>query len=251
VVIGGLSGAAVAAGTGAALAALAGAAWRTWPPIVGDAVRKASLIALPFAVVLPFVLRGETAAARAALALSAVAAVSVFSAEGCRANAEAGWRRGAAWAGAVLLPTVGVGAVARWLPGAGASDQRAAAWCAAATAVLAWVPAAVAESARVRTGLEEEVRLGLMPAEDAAVLAFPWKRAREPRFGQRDERREYVRSALLLSVAHRQQTRREGQAARLRQLEILAFRTRLRRTLVARAERLAAADASVVDDLPN
>ena len=105
----------------------------------------------------------------------------------------------------------------------------------------------VVEWRRTARELAEEVALGLLPAEDAAVLAVPWKRAREARFGRADERREYVRSALLLAVVRRQQRRRTGEASRLRQLELLAFRTRVRRTLDARASRYSSASS---DEMP-
>jgi hypothetical protein len=113
--------------------------------------------------------------------------------------------------------------------------------------LLAWIPAVLVERHRIRRELEEEVRIGLLPAEDAAALELPWRRWSEKRFGRPDERREYVRSALLLAVAREQQRRRSGEAERLRQLEILTFRTRLRRTLEARAARHRTADP---DDVP-
>ena len=106
-----------------------------------------------------------------------------------------------------------------------------------AAAVLAWGPAILAESARVKAELAEEVRLGLLPPEDAEALRFPWTRRFEKRFGRKDERREYVRSALLLAAARHQQRHRTGEAERLRQLEVLTFRTRLRRTQDARSAR--------------
>ena len=89
-------------------------------------------------------------------------------------------------------------------------------------------------------------RLGILPGEDLAVLVNPWRRWREPRFGRADERREYVRSALLLTVAMQQQRRRSGEANRLRQLEVLAFRTRVRRVVRGRVARTAFASARVV-----
>ena len=69
------------------------------------------------------------------------------------------------------------------------------------------------------------------------ALRLPWTRGFEKRFGRPDERREYVRSALLLAVARHQQRHRTGEAERLRQLEVLTFRTRLKRTQDARASR--------------
>lgn len=230
------------------LGILAAVVWRTWPPIVSEAARRAVLLALPLAGVVLALFRNEPAPAKLATMAAWMAGLSVFAAEGSRANAEAGWRRATGWAGAVLLPSLLVLGLLLWLEAARVQHHRTVGAVAAAAAVLAWVPAIVAESLRVRQGLQEEVRLGLMPPDDVRVLTFPWKRLREPRFGQRDERREYVRSALLLAVAHRQQTRRAGEAARLRQLEILAFRTRLRRTLEARASRLALGTADIPED---
>jgi hypothetical protein len=103
--------------------------------------------------------------------------------------------------------------------------------------VLVWLPAVLSERSRVDEELVEEVGIGLIPAEDARALRFPWTRGFEKRFGRPDERREYVRSALLLAVARHQQRRRTGEAERLRQVEVLTFRTRLKRTQDARAAR--------------
>ncbi len=238
--------------SGAAALVLFGAmavfCWRTWPAIVSEAARRTLGLALPVAIGVFALLRNEPFPARLAAAAAYVAGLSLFSAEGSRANAEAGWRRTMSWAAAVLLPSLIVLGLLSWLGVAPVRYHPTVAAVAVAVAVLGWAPAAVAESLRVREGLQEEVRLGLMPPDDARILTFPWKRLREPRFGPRDERREYVRSALLLAVAHRQQTRRAGQAARLRQLEILAFRTRLRRTLEARASRFALGTVDLPDD---
>ena len=104
-------------------------------------------------------------------------------------------------------------------------------------------PPVLAESARVKSELAEEVRLGLLSNEDAEALRFPWTRGFEKRFGRVDERREYVRSALLLAAARHQQHHRTGEAVRLRQLEVLTFRTRLRRTQDARAARFERAES--------
>jgi hypothetical protein len=227
---------------------LAAVTWRTWPSIVSEAAWRTVLLALPLASCVFVLLRNEPFPTRLATVAAWLAGLSLFSAEGSRANSDAGWRRAMSWAGAVLIPSLLIVGLLTWRGAAPIRDHRTVAAVAVAAAVLAWVPAAVAEALRVRLGLGEEVRLGLMPPEDARVLTFPWKRLREPRFGQRDERREYVRSALLLAVAHRQQTRRAGEAARLRQLEILAFRTRLRRTLEARAGRLALGTADIPED---
>jgi len=250
--VSGLDGTPVVSGavTLVLLGAVAAVSWRTWPPIVSEAARRAALLVLPLSVVVLALCWNEPAPVKLATMAAWIAGLSLFSAEGSRANAEAGWRRATSWAGAVLLPSLLVLGLLFWLKAARVQHHRtvAVAAVAALAAVLAWVPAVVAESLRVRVGLQEEVRLGLMPPDDVRVLTFPWKRLREPRFGRKDERREYVRSALLLAVAHRQQTRRAGQAARLRQLEILAFRTRIRRTLEARAGRFAVTAADIPED---
>jgi hypothetical protein len=216
---------------------------------VSEAAGRFLLLAIPLAGGVVVLTGGQPLPARAVSVAAWLAGLSLFSAEGSRANADAGWRRAAGWAGAIILPSLVVAALLAWLKAAAPGDQRLVGAAAGAAALLAWVPALVSESLRVRQELREEVRLGLMPPDDATVLASPLKRLREPRFGQRDERREYVRSALMLAVAHRQQTRREGEAARLRQLEVLAFRTRLRRTLEVRAGRLALGAADGPDDL--
>jgi hypothetical protein len=95
---------------------------------------------------------------------------------------------------------------------------------AAALTVLAWLPLFYLESRRLKRELEEEAKLGLLPAEDVKILALPWKRSREKSYGRPDERQ--------------QQRRRQGEKARLRQLEVLTFRTRIRRVLEVRASRL-------------
>jgi hypothetical protein len=165
------------------------------------------------------------------------AALSLYGAEGCRANAEAGWRRGLSWASAVVLPAlVGAGLVA--LGSALSRPQRAAAIATAFVAsLLAWVVPLLLERRRIVRELTEEALLGILPNEDLAVLGNPWRRTREARLGRADERREYVRSALLLAVARQQQRRRTGEAIRLRQLEVLAFRTRVRRVVEGRRSR--------------
>jgi hypothetical protein len=175
---------------------------------------------------------------RAAVGAGAVfAALSVWGAEGARACAEAGWRRGAAWgSGTVLAGAVAAGIVAlsAHLPARLALFSVAAA---VLVSLLAWVPALLLERTRVRRELGEEARLGILPEEDLTVLGSPWQRRREPRLGRADERREYVRSALLLAIARQQQRRRSGEAVRLRQLEVLAFRTRVRRAVEGRVAR--------------
>ncbi|MEO6324119.1 MAG: hypothetical protein ABIT01_07950, partial [Thermoanaerobaculia bacterium] len=137
---------------------------------------------------------------------------------------------------AVVLPA-GVACLLAWLTTAPIGPRWLPGGCGVVVALLAWLPAGLAEWQRVRRELDEEVQLGLIPLEDAEVLRVPWRRRFEPRFGRLDERREYVRSALLLAVARQQQRRRTGEAERLRQLEVIAFRTRIRRTLEARSMR--------------
>jgi len=56
-----------------------------------------------------------------------------------------------------------------------------------------------------------------------------------------------VRAALRLAVARNQQRRRSGEAIRLRQLEVLSFRTRMRRSLEVRAERARRASLTELD----
>jgi hypothetical protein len=186
-----------------------------------------------------FALRGEGLEGALLGASTVVAALSVYGAEGCRANTEAGWRRGVSWASAISLPGLvggGLLALEGTLP---ASSRLAAAAVGALVALLAWIPPILLERRRVLRELSGEVRLGILPGEDLAVLVNPWRRWREPRFGRADERREYVRSALFLAVASQQQRRRTGEASRLRQLEVLAFRTRVRRVVEGRATRYA------------
>lgn len=208
-------------------------------PLAGEAARVTASLAAGAGVVTVLALRGAGLEGALLGAASVAAAVSVYGAEGSRANTEAGWRRGLAWASAILLPAfVGGGflALGRALP--------ARLWfvgpaAGALAALLAWVVPILLEHRRVRRELAGEVRLGILPEEDLFVLVNPWRRWREPRFGRSDERREYVRSALLLAVAKQQQRRRTGEANRLRQLEVLAFRTRVRRVLAGRAARYA------------
>ena len=257
---------------GAALAGLAGAAAALGPgpvslpapSVLGAGVFAAALLLAFLRADLQSPLASEAAASTAALAAgaalasafairaggivdaslgaSAVAAgLSLFGAAGCLANAEAGWRRGLGWAGAALLPgPVAGGLVA--LAGALPAERRFLAPVPGLlVALLAWVAPVLLERRRVLRQLPEEARLGILPGEDLAVLGNPWRRRREARFGRADERREYVRSALLLAVARQQQRRRSGEAIRLRQLEVLAFRTRVRRAVEGRLARFAGA----------
>lgn len=208
-------------------------------PLTAEAARVTAALVTGAGVVAGFALRGEGLEG-ALLGVSAVAAaLSVYGAEGCRANTEAGWRRGVSWASAILLPGLvggGLLALGGTLPVRLGLVGPAAG---ALIALLAWAPPILLERRRVLRELSEEVRLGILPGEDLAVLVNPWRRWREPRFGRADERREYVRSALLLAVARQQQRRRTGEANRLRQLEVLAFRTRVRRVVEGRVARTA------------
>jgi len=190
---------------------------------------------LPAGAVAAVIVRGEGALVAAAAGAGVLAAVSLFSAEMVRAAAETGGRRIALAAWALVAPALLAAAGAAL---ASASPRAAAGglFCAGlGVALLAWIPPLLLERARIRRELEGEVQLGFLPPDDAAALELPWRRVLEKRFGRPDERREYVRSALLLAVARSQQRRRSGEAERLRQLEILTFRTRLRRTLEARS----------------
>ena len=208
----------------------------TWSPIVSEAAVCGALLALPAGVAVACSLRGEPGRLIFSGVAAILAALSLFSAEASRANSEAGWRRGLMWPAAVGLPC-GVAALLVWMATAAIGPHWLAGVLGVLAAVLVWLPAAWAEWRRAGRELDEEVKLGLLPRADADVLRVPWRRRFEPRFGRLDERREYVRSALLLAVARQQQRRRTGEAERLRQLEVLAFRTRIRRTLDARAVR--------------
>ena len=218
-----------------ALVALGAA--RTWSPIAGEGLTAGALAAggaACAAAVAGRQLPGWQAPALAAIVLFAL---SAFSAEATRASAEAGWREGAAWTGAVLAPPLFAAAFAGLFARVPRRLEPLVVAATLAAGVLVWIPALLAERARVSRELTEEVMLGLLPEEDAVALRLPWTRGFEKRFGRPDERREYVRSALLLAVARHQQRHRSGEAERLRQLEVLTFRTRLRRTQEARAAR--------------
>lgn len=257
---------------GTALAGVAGAAAALGfapvplpsPAALGSALAGAALLLVLLRAGVHSPLASEAAASTLALAAGAVgvsllafrahgpvealsaggallAGLSAWGSEGCRANAEAGWRRRAAWGSAVLLPgLLGAGLLA--LAGSLPPHLRAAGPAAGLlAALLVWLLPFLLERRRVRLELAEEARLGILPEEDLAVLGNPWRRGRELRFGRSDERREYVRSALLLAIARQQQRRRSGEAIRLRQLEVLAFRTRVRRAVEGRASRFAPA----------
>ena len=229
------SPAAAAASVLVLLAVIAASQVARWSPVTGEAALAATLLGLPSAAVAALALRAAGPLAALAGGAAALAAVSFFLAAGCLGGAEPGWRRAALWTGGAAVPVL--------LAALGAEDLRrpdgrgAVLAEALGLALIVWLPVVLLESRRVTNELAEEVLLGLLPPEDAAALRWPWTRSLEKRFGRPDERREYVRSALLLAVARQQQRRRTGEAERLRQLEVLTFRTRLRRTLEARAMR--------------
>ncbi|MGZ5426117.1 MAG: hypothetical protein ACXWE1_02820 [Thermoanaerobaculia bacterium] len=218
-----------------ALVALGAA--RAWSPIAGDGLTAGALTAGGAACAAAVAGRQLPGWQAPALAAIVLVALSAFSAEATRASAEAGWREGAAWTGAMLSPPLLAAAFAGLFGGVPRRLEPLVVAAALAVGVLVWIPALLAERARVSRELAEEVTLGLLPEEDAVALRLPWTRGFEKRFGRPDERREYVRSALLLAVARHQQRHRSGEAERLRQLEVLTFRTRLRRTQEARAAR--------------
>ncbi len=210
---------------------------RAWPPITGDGVVAGSVAAAGAAWAAAVSGRHLPGWQAPALVAITLVVVSAFAAEATRASAEAGWREGIAWTSAALIPVALAAALAGLFSGVPRRFEPLAVAGMLFVAVLVWAPAVLAERARVSRELVEEVALGLLPEEDAAALRLPWTRGFERRFGRPDERREYVRSALLLAVARHQQRHRSGEAERLRQLEVLTFRTRLRRTQDARAAR--------------
>ena len=229
------SGAAFQAACLVALGAIGAA--RAWPPITGDGLSAGTLAATGAACAAAVSGRHLPGWQGPALVAITLAAVSAFAAEATRASAEAGWREGAAWTGAVLAPPLFAAAFAGLFARVPRRLEPLVVAATLAAGVLVWIPALLAERARVSRELTEEVTLGLLPEEDAVALRLPWTRGFEKRFGRPDERREYVRSALLLAVARHQQRHRSGEAERLRQLEVLTFRTRLRRNQEARAAR--------------
>jgi hypothetical protein len=211
--------------------------WPDWPPLASEAAQRAALFGLPAVAWSAFVLRGAPPADVLCGAAILAFVLAAAAAGGSQASGEAGWRRPVLW---LLTLGVAAGAGAGLLTAAHSTaprDRPLLALGAALLAVAAFVPAYLVEGRRVLRELGEEARLGLLPAEDVDVIARPWRRSREPRFGRSDERRTYVKSALLLAVALQQQRRRSGTAERLRQLEVLTFRTRVRRTLDARSGR--------------
>jgi hypothetical protein len=231
-------GAAFQAACLVALVALgATSAARAWPPITGDGLSAGALAAAGAACAAAVSGRHLPGWQEPAFVAIALVVVSAFAAEATRASAEAGWREWVAWTSAAVSPVLLAAALAGLFSGVPRRFEPLAVAGMLVVAALVWVPAVLAERARVSRELVEEVTLGLLPEEDAVALRLPWTRGFEKRFGRPDERREYVRSALLLAVARHQQRHRTGEAERLRQLEVLTFRTRLRRMQDARASR--------------
>ena len=217
------------------LAILGGSQISRLSPVTEEAAAGVALLGFPAAAVAAVALRSAGPVGAVAAAAAVLASVSLFGAGGALAAAEPGARRVACWAGAFVVPA-GLASLAAWELEDG--DRHGVVLAASVgLALLAWLPVVLLESRRVSAELAEEVLLGFLPAGDAEALKWPWTRSLEKRFGRPDERREYVRSALRLAIARDQQRRRSGEAERLRQLEILTFRTRLRRTLDARAAR--------------
>ncbi len=208
-----------------------------WLPISEDGALAAVAFGLPAGAMAAVALRGDGGLAAAAAGAVVLGAVSLFSAEMVRSAAESGGRRIALAAWSLALPAALAAAGAAAVGPAPRLSAGVLLGAALAVALLAWAPVLLVERARLRRELAEEVQLGFLPPDDATALELPWRRALEKRFGRPDERREYVRSALLLAVARSQQRRRTGEAERMRQLEVLTFRTRIRRTLDARAMR--------------
>lgn len=229
----------------AALTAIFGVIFSaSWSPITGEAVVLTALLAIPTSLVSLLALRGQSAGLALAGAFGVLLGISLFAALGTLASAESGWRKPVLWAASIALPALLAFGLDALLAGSRVTKRPAIAAGAALAAAVVWLPVILVERARVKTELREEVLLGLLPEEDALVLRLPWTRALEKRFGRSDERREYVRSALLLAVARQQQRRRSGDAERLRQLEVITFRTRIRRTLDARASRYARSESA-------
>jgi hypothetical protein len=223
---------------------------RAWPVITGDGLSAGALSAAGAACAAAVSARHLPGWQGPALVAITLAVVSAFAAEATRASAEAGWREWIAWTSALFVPVLLAAAFAGLFSGVPRRFEPLAALGMLAAAVLVWVPAVFAERGRVSRELVEEVTLGLLPEEDAVALRLPWTRGFEKRFGRPDERREYVRSALLLAVARHQQRHRTGEAERLRQLEVLTFRTRLRRTQDARASRFDTRESGEFGEAP-
>lgn len=207
------------------------------PVVASEALAAFVPFALAPAALAAVLVSGEGPVCAGLAATTALLSVSLLVASASAANAEAGWRKLALIGAGVVLASAGPSAVAAMRLTLGPGRRPYVVAGALAAALLPWGILVSLESRRVHRELSEEVSLGLLPGGDPAILASPWRRSREGRFGRRDERREYVRSALFLAVARGQQRRRSGEAERLRQLEILAFRTRLKRAVDARRER--------------
>jgi len=144
-----------------------------------------------------FLFRGKSRESTA-VAFLVILAIFVFGAHASWANSEAGVRRELGWAWAVLsLPSFSeLGSLSREMPHNGILVLVLGLLCAAS-----WVPLYLLESRRIKKELEGEVALGFLPASDCRYPFCTLRRAREKSYGRKDERREFVRSALLLSVA--------------------------------------------------
>ncbi len=234
-----------------ALGAAGASGPRAWPAITGEGMAAGALVAVGAATSSAVSARHLSGWQAPALVAITVAVVAAFAAEATRASAEAGWREAAAWTSAAALPVLLAAAFGGLFAGVARAYEPLVVAGTLATAALAWAPAILAERARVSRELVEEVTLGLLPEEDARALRLPWSRGFEKTFGRPDERREYVRSALLLAVARHQQRHRTGEAERLRQLEVLTFRTRLRRTQDARASRFDKRESGEFGEAPS
>ncbi|MCC6133192.1 MAG: hypothetical protein IT186_24945 [Acidobacteria bacterium] len=208
-----------------------------WSPIALEALVSTLVFSIGPTLYFLFRLQGIPWPERSATLGSLILGLFLFGIHASWAASEEGWRRVTGWMLAVASPpSVAAAAVtALDLPSTRALIVTAVA---VSLALLAWAPLFYLETRRLQRELTEEARLGLLPEEDIRILASPLRRSREKMYGRPDERREFVRSALMLAVARQQQRRRQGEKARLRQLEILTFRTRIRRVLEARQARL-------------
>lgn len=76
--------------------------------------------------------------------------------------------------------------------------------------------------------LRAEAELGILDREDAAILSHPIRRLKFGMWKNREARREYVRVADTLAETKAAQRSMETSTARLKQLEVLRLRMRLR-----------------------
>ncbi len=217
--------------------------FRTWPPVALDALRESLVLAVGPAVFAAVPCAGNPVYALAQFLLNLLA-ILMFGAHLSWSNTEAGSYRFIGWLWAVAAPVLLAGGGAFLLK----EGVNAGVLCGifGLLAVLSFGPLFVLESRRVKRELGEEAAMGFLPPPDVEILAHPWRRLREKSYGRRDERREFVKSALMLAIARQQQRRRKGEHARLRQLEVLAFRTRVRRLVDVRASRLIQTDEAVI-----